>query len=541
MQEDLHGIEVALSFSIERKYLRKARRALRYLSRSEGKAEQYLRFLKNSLVQYPELASLAQEITVSDANLIKAFSLYDGDFRDQLKPLLKEISGGGWFQSRALTPNQHEKIIALVHALETSLQSLVPWVQGLDAALKKLKDLEIDFGRRSLLQNVARTGGLIGVDQAVRAVGVVGGLLTLLSSRTAEARSLKFRLEVSLSRRNNFRPLRPYTKYIILHTTEGGDRGALPTVKKDGLAHFLVKTDGTVYQTIESQRIAKHAGRSIWNNFRNIDDYSVGIEVVGYHNKQLTKKQITALKELISYLQKRYSSVMDADVLTHSMVAYGAPNRYHRKSHRGRKRCGMLMGTIPLRTQLGLNDKPGFDPDVRAGRLVNADPYLASVLYPRSSTTTEVPPPAIAAPVPEGVEESDEFEGFKVVKNDNDTAFALAGDEYGLSTTIYFLPSGIVRTGVQLLQGRELFKVGEEKYSGTWLINHLTTLKGTKVLVGYVFAGQILADRSPYKICGEAWNHPSTVYYHPKTLTVTTGDQLNDDKIPVDTWVFFRN
>ena len=36
---------------------------------------------------------------------------------------------------------------------------------------------------------------------------------------------------------NKKRALRPHTRYIVLHTTEGKDRGSLSVVTRSGLAH----------------------------------------------------------------------------------------------------------------------------------------------------------------------------------------------------------------------------------------------------------------------------------------------------------------
>ena len=73
--------------------------------------------------------------------------------------------------------------------------------------------------------------------------------------------------------------------------------------------------------------------------------------------------------------------IPDERVVCHSHVAYGAPNRWHRCKHRGRKRCGMLFAMPTIRAQLGLARRPTVDTDVRAKRLVVGDDYLRSVLY----------------------------------------------------------------------------------------------------------------------------------------------------------------
>ena len=139
---------------------------------------------------------------------------------------------------------------------------------------------------------------------------------------------------------NSKRPRRASTRYIVLHTTEGALTGSLNKARRYGEAHYLVAPDGHVYRVVDQRRVAFHAGRSLWDTRTNLDTVSIGIEVVGYHNKSISSAQVQALRELVEQLQRIYSIADDA-VLTHSMVAYGAPNRWHRRSHRGRKRCGM--------------------------------------------------------------------------------------------------------------------------------------------------------------------------------------------------------
>ena len=76
---------------------------------------------------------------------------------------------------------------------------------------------------------------------------------------------------------------------------------------------------------------------------------------------------------------------------------YGAPNKWQKKNHRGRKRCGMLFAMSSVRTQLGLVRRPASDADVRAKRLVVGDDYLRRVLYGNVDTMKA----AYANPAPE--------------------------------------------------------------------------------------------------------------------------------------------
>ena len=182
------------------------------------------------------------------------------------------------------------------------------------------------------------------------------------------------------SARNRQRPQRKSTRFISLHTTEGPKTPSLRKLQKNGEAHYLVDTGGKVYRIIDKSRVAFHSGRSMWDGKTNLDTVSVGIEIVGYHNKGLTSAQYRAVKELVAQVQGIYK-VPYSRVLTHCAVAYGTPNRWHKKNHRGRKRCGMLLAKSSTRKRLGLGSGPSYDPDVRSRRLTVGDPYLAKVLY----------------------------------------------------------------------------------------------------------------------------------------------------------------
>ena len=189
------------------------------------------------------------------------------------------------------------------------------------------------------------------------------------------------------SPRNKERPFRKSTRLIVLHTTEAPMKSSLNKLCERGEAHYCVTEKGEVYRIVDRDREAFHAGRSMWNGKEDCDEYSVGIEVVGHHDQSMPLRQLEALKELIDRLKKIYS-IRDEQVVCHSQVAYGAPNTWHKKKHRGRKRCGMLFAMPSVRAKLGLTARPAHDPDVKAKRLVQADSYLNSVLYGSVDTMT---------------------------------------------------------------------------------------------------------------------------------------------------------
>lgn len=198
------------------------------------------------------------------------------------------------------------------------------------------------------------------------------------------------------SPRNKERPVRRSTSLIVLHTTEAPSGSALQKLSALGECHYCIAEDGKVYRIIDRTRVAFHAGRSMWNGRSNVDDFSIGIEVCGYHNKTLTPAQYRSLGELIGELKYIYK-IEDYNVVSHAHVAYGTPNRWFKRSHRGRKRCGMQFALPAVRRALNLTTRPGSDPDVKAKRLAVGDAYLSRVLYGTVATRQPAPPAITAA------------------------------------------------------------------------------------------------------------------------------------------------
>ncbi len=377
---------------------------------------------------------------------------------------------------------------------------------------------------------------------------------------------------------NRFSPLneerspRRSTEYIILHTTEGPAKGSLDKLRKYGEAHYMVDTGGTVYRIIDRKRIAMHAGRSMWNGETDLDNISLGIEIVGYHDRPITSAQKRALKELLRQLQSVYK-IPDSKVLPHSMVAYGRPNRWHPKAHRGRKRCAMLMAQSSLRAELGLSGKPSYDPDVRAGRLVVADERLERVLFGPDPRASQAAARSSASDDP------------NVIRAGR-SAWDIARENYKSSGTIYRFPDGTTRKGSEIKDwsklppgtrvtiadresesqtgedrvqeigkdGANAWEIAAAAYNDTDTIYFLldgrvrkgsemsrdildTLPKGTRLLVGYVGGGVLTGSRSAYDAVGPRWNLSTTFYRFPDG-TIRSGSEIDETSIPNRTMVF---
>jgi hypothetical protein len=354
---------------------------------------------------------------------------------------------------------------------------------------------------------------------------------------------------------------RKETKYIIVHTAEAGLRSTLNVVSKGkvvrkhrshgGHAHYVIARNGRTYRTLDKKYRADHAGLSMWKGETDISSLSIGIELVGYHVTPITKKQYRSIGILIDILKDVYS-LDDRAVLTHSQVAYGKPNIWIRKLHRGRKKCAKNFS----RSKAGLRSGWRFDPDVRAGRLV-PDFKLAAIFYGgREDESSLVGSNIVSAQntvwsiagedydspgthyrFPNGrLIPGDQIErqiGWKRIpaktvvllnqeKSPNRgedagpvktisgglTAWSFAGAAYQSKTTYYFLPDGRMKNGRQI---------------SDW--DDLPT--DTKIIIGYQRPLPLTRGNAPIQIAGKRYNDRNTLYYFPNKALIP-GDRIKN-------------
>ena len=262
--------------------------------------------------------------------------------------------------------------------------------------------------------------------------------LWLPSESVASANKMhRFSMDAIIDYREHLNPLfrkrvRKSTRYIIVHTSEcdlkttlkivsKGKQDDFKWVSRGGHTHYVIARDGQTYRILDEKFRAHHAGRSMWNGERNINRVSVGIELVGYHNGDITASQYKSVGLLIEILKNAYR-LDDHAVLTHSQVAYIESAKLVPIDKRGRKHCARNFD----RKRAGIKPTWPYDPDVRAGRL-QPDPQLSSIFYgTRTQTGAKYPS--------------------YVIQRDK-TAWQIAGDKYNSPDTIYKLPDGLLISG----------------------------------------------------------------------------------------------
>ncbi|MBT8365089.1 MAG: N-acetylmuramoyl-L-alanine amidase, partial [Deltaproteobacteria bacterium] len=265
---------------------------------------------------------------------------------------------------------------------------------------------------------------------------------------------------------------------------------------------------------------------------------------------------------LIGILQGVYN-LEDRAVLTHSQIAYGLPNRWFRKNHRGRKRCAKNF----IRAKAELGPTWIYDPDVRAGRLM-ADARLSDVFYARykidvqadeaniiskrntawaiagedyDSTTTvykfpndrlytgdqiaekigwnRIPAQTVVLLNQESSLELLKSDGAVKTIADGITAWSLAGKAYNRKTTIYFLPSGRIKPGSMIFDWDDL-------------------PARTRMIIGYKGPYKLHKDRTAFRIAGLRYKDQRTIYYLPSKKLVS-GNKIKDfSRLPTGTLVF---
>jgi N-acetylmuramoyl-L-alanine amidase len=90
-------------------------------------------------------------------------------------------------------------------------------------------------------------------------------------------------------------------------------------------SHYLVDMNGDVHQLVEEKYKAWHAGVSSWRGRDNLNDYSIGIEIVNkgheYGYSEFPNVQINSVIELCKKILKDNPSIDQRNIVGHSDIA----------------------------------------------------------------------------------------------------------------------------------------------------------------------------------------------------------------------------
>lgn len=142
---------------------------------------------------------------------------------------------------------------------------------------------------------------------------------------------------------------KPITAIVIHYTGSDGIDGVLHWFAKresGQSAHYVVGRDGRLVQMVEESEAAWHAGRSAMfprekpPRESNVNDFSIGIELVGTADSGFTDRQLASLYALLERLVATYRIVPER-VVGHSHIAPGRkldPDGFDRQLNWGRVR-----------------------------------------------------------------------------------------------------------------------------------------------------------------------------------------------------------
>jgi N-acetylmuramoyl-L-alanine amidase len=117
-------------------------------------------------------------------------------------------------------------------------------------------------------------------------------------------------------------------EYIVLHYTDQMGVHETLDILVDPIrqvsSHYVVDYDGSIYQLVDDEKRAWHAGKSLWHGIDDMNSASIGIEIEnpghshGY--KEFTSEQIDAVIALCNHLVQKHG-LDPKNVIGHSDVA----------------------------------------------------------------------------------------------------------------------------------------------------------------------------------------------------------------------------
>ena len=119
--------------------------------------------------------------------------------------------------------------------------------------------------------------------------------------------------------------------YLVLHYTAVDLKKTLDIFRGSELGvsvHLVIDTDGTTYELVKCMEgrahRACHVGVSRWNGINELNDCSIGIELVNYNGNlfPFTDEQYQSLHKVVEILKKHYPMINDPErVVGHEQIS----------------------------------------------------------------------------------------------------------------------------------------------------------------------------------------------------------------------------
>ena len=138
---------------------------------------------------------------------------------------------------------------------------------------------------------------------------------------------MKIKNIFSLNYNKKKRPIRSIKIIVIHYTGMQSERESIKRLcnpKSKVSSHYLINRRGKIFRLVHDKHVAWHAGNSCWEKLKNLNENSIGIELVNKGHQfgytSFKKKQITILVNLCKKLIKKYK-IKKKNIIGHSDIA----------------------------------------------------------------------------------------------------------------------------------------------------------------------------------------------------------------------------
>ncbi len=129
-------------------------------------------------------------------------------------------------------------------------------------------------------------------------------------------------------------------QFLVLHHIEASsvEHAIEQLCEHQVSSHYLIDEDGKIFELVDENNVAYHAGVSYWRGVEGLNQTSIGIEFINSapFEKKFEIAQMQAGLELCKYLIAKYQ-IKAEQVVGHSDIAYnketGLPDRKQDPSH----------------------------------------------------------------------------------------------------------------------------------------------------------------------------------------------------------------
>lgn len=113
--------------------------------------------------------------------------------------------------------------------------------------------------------------------------------------------------------------------FLVLHHIEANSvEHAIEQLISHGVSsHFIIDETGNIFELVDENDVAYHAGLSYWNGCEGLNKHSIGIEFINSNpfEKDFEKPQLEAGVSLCKYITAKYN-IKPENIVGHSDIAY---------------------------------------------------------------------------------------------------------------------------------------------------------------------------------------------------------------------------